>query len=106
MNEQEIIEGNKLIAEFMNSSFLDKDDYAKQVNCPIDEMFNMPVCNCFYHSSWDWLMPVVQKCIKYCHDNMLEEWEQSFSDKFMICDIKALFNEVVKFIKWYNNLKK
>jgi hypothetical protein len=46
-NETEIIEGNKLIAEFMNH----EEDY--------DEHGVWQKLQ--YHSSWDWLMPVVEK---------------------------------------------
>lgn len=107
MTNQEIFKGNKLIAKLVGmqpgkpnetrwaSDWFDVDGF-------IDGARHEKLR---FHDSWDWLMPVVHNCIKYCHDNMLEEWEQSFSDKFMTCDIMVLFNEVVKFIKWYNTQK-
>jgi hypothetical protein len=56
-----------------------------------------------YHSSYDWLMPVVNKCLKICHDNMLNEWENSFADKFMTAAFEPLYNEAVEFINWFND---
>ena len=44
--EKEIIEGNKLIAEFMGLSMLHNQTRLETLK---------------YHSSWDWLMPVVEK---------------------------------------------
>ena len=46
MNKEEILKGNKLIA-----SFMDVDD-----SIPHDHQGIY-----LYHSSWDWLMPVVEK---------------------------------------------
>ena len=74
MSEQEIIEGNKLIAEFMggeNHPFLipyipEPDDIWFSVENHPEErhpdngsMWKLNELK--YHSSWDWLMPVVEK---------------------------------------------
>lgn len=61
MNNQKIIDGNRVIAEFMGIKILTKKEYAKMTNCPIEEIINMPEQNVYYHSSWDWLMPVIDK---------------------------------------------
>lgn len=56
MKEQEIIEGNKLIAEFMGLEW--------KLHLGRRYLYNhawIPLENLKYHSSWDWLMPVVEK---------------------------------------------
>ncbi len=90
-------EGNKLIAEFMGLKIIKTEDITSITN--VDEYCYNPR----YHSSWDWLMPVVHKCLYLCHDNMWNEWENSFADKFTACFIDSLYKETVEFIKWYNN---
>lgn len=55
-----------------------------------------------YDTSWDWLMPVVHKCLVICNDLMLDEWEGGFSDAFLSCSIATLYKKVTDFIEWYN----
>ena len=55
-----------------------------------------------YHTSWDWLMPVVHKCLSVCHNEMLNEWEESFADKLFTLSIESMYQETVEFIKWQN----
>lgn len=82
MTQEEIIEGNKLIAEFMgwklitpemrrNPDTWDNSYYEKEVEDWYEEngekivfMDTRTLCSVTktkYHSSWDWLMPVVEK---------------------------------------------
>lgn len=60
-----------------------------------------------YDSSWDWLMPVVEKINESCKDT-------GYPDGLEICDwhviavannIKLVYFSVVEFIKWYNENK-
>jgi len=59
MTEQEIIDGNKLIAVFMGIPTCDRCNgcgrykFGSSIYYRPDEMK--------YHTSWDWLMPVVEK---------------------------------------------
>jgi hypothetical protein len=55
---------------------------------------------------WNWLMPVVHKCLGICHKNMLNEWENSFADAFLCGDINVMVKEVISFIEFYNKNKK
>jgi hypothetical protein len=54
-------------------------------------------------TSWDWLMPVIKKM------NVTEEWEEYEISRLSIClvsvDLEASYNEVIHFIKWYNEKK-
>ena len=74
---------NKLIAEFMweHSIVLDISD-AK------------------YHESWDWLMPVIEKCVRTGDDT--DKWDNIFNTLTTL-SIKEVYEEVVEFIKQYNN---
>ena len=49
MEQKQIIEGNKIIAEFMGKT--------RRYETTIEIFYD----NLKYHSSWDWLMPVVEK---------------------------------------------
>lgn len=62
MQEQEIIEGNKLIAEFMGGKYIQEYD---EWNFHLTD-FGYKIGNgeekaLKFNSSWDWLMPVVEK---------------------------------------------
>lgn len=62
MTQEEILEGNKLIAEFMGFAYLDDFNYPEQNEVG---WYNSEGDCCgkelYFHSSWDWLMPVVEK---------------------------------------------
>ena len=61
---EEIIEGNKLIGKFDNRLRFknDKKNHAEWVGCIDGERGNAFMSNQLkYHSSWDWIMPVVEK---------------------------------------------
>lgn len=105
-----VIDGNRLIAEFMGIKpkfmfgkwswsdspffFTNQDTEEKAMDSIVNYVK--------YSTSWDWLMPVVHKCLGMCHELELNEWEISFSDKFFSCDIRVMFDEVVEFIRWHN----
>lgn len=95
-----ILEKNELIAKFIGVEPL-KDLLAdKNGNINIDiDIYEQ----CKFHSDWNWLMPVVFKCLEICHNEMLNEWENGFSDSFFSRDINCMYSEVVRFIEWYNN---
>ena len=70
---------NKLIAEFMweHSIVLDVSDTK-------------------YHKSWDWLMPVIDKCYQ-------EHMSKHIAEAVMTCNIDEAYKVVVEFINEYNN---
>jgi hypothetical protein len=91
---------NKLIAEFMG--YIYEDD----ILVPEEPQ---------YHTSWDWLMPVVEK-IECTHDDkgdcfnvMMEAFECTISGLGLtLClnghtKMDATYKAVVEFIKEYNN---
>lgn len=83
---------NKLIAEFMGAEW--HKDFFKDV-CIISPS------NISYkfHTSWDWLMPVLQKCRQ---ENPLEYFDRVYY-AIEMCDINVTYKAVVQFIKNQNN---
>lgn len=62
MTEQEILEGNKLIVEFAEFDYLNDFNYTEENE---EGWYNSDGMCCGkelkFHSSWDWLMPVVER---------------------------------------------
>lgn len=56
----------------------------------------------FFTKEWNWLMPVVHKCLLICHENMLNEWENGFADAFLSRSIDTMVKEIISFIEFYN----
>lgn len=55
-----------------------------------------------FHTSWDWLMPVISKCFKIGDDP--QQWEKMrIHLKMFACDISIVYAQVVEFIKQYND---
>ena len=54
-----------------------------------------------FETSWDWLMPVVNKCSQLEDSLDLETVFELWV--FVCCDITAVHGMVIKFIDWYNN---
>ena len=123
MKEEEIIEGNKLIAEFMEWEIVatagdNTKIYEAAENHPYVAGDWTDVSLCF-HSSWDWLMPVVEK-IETQHTRVIIKREGTsvlcyvtggasvakHSFDYSVKDsskIEATFKAAVDYIKWYNS---
>ena len=84
------MQNNKLIAEFMGVHEIMHDGYS-EYELPSNEI----VQHLQYHTSWDWLMPVVDKCYQ-------EHMSKHIADAVMTCDIDTTYKVVVEFIKEYN----
>jgi hypothetical protein len=85
---------NKLISEFMGVVFHDDE------NQYCDSEGYYIGLDLKYHTSWDWLMPVVEKCLRI-GDNT-DEWDNIF-DALSLLSINAVYEEVVEFIKNQKN---
>ena len=57
------MKNNKLIAEFMGVNVITLDDVRKNKNPYISSADGYLEDDLKYHSSWDWLMPVVEVCL-------------------------------------------
>lgn len=118
-----IIEGNELIAKFMG---WEVDKYTgKEINYFVEgqlDVYPKVVGSCIafqhmkFHTSWDWLMPVVEKIeklgfwvnIKKNHVTVAWDNKGSFDSKMIHSEfgdqskIQRVYTCVVEFIKWYN----
>lgn len=112
-------ENNKLIAEFMGleytKPYFKVEDESLMVvtevkNGVISSMgYMFEPTELKYHTSWDWLMPVVSKILDITFSE--EEKETSDSEHFYkirdcIPNINYTYKAVVEFIKLYNKNKK
>jgi hypothetical protein len=122
MTKEEILKGNKLIAVFMGAVIL-KEGVGSGKRTVSYPTVTYGLCvhrddELEYHSSWNWLMPVVEKAWKfgkmvslnfYTEDGgvvnaKIYNWElgapyQEVEDR---TPIKAVYKVIVDFIKWYN----
>jgi len=116
----DIKEGNKLIAEFMGHSlsrgiwympdyshYVYKGNHSFKMDCFRTERLS-------YNSSWDWLMPVVEKILSSDMYHKIGETETSIvgishmshvKTSLMSTHILTVYEAVVEFIKWYNKNK-
>ena len=127
MTKQEILDGNRLIAEFMQveikENFHKLFYYSDQPFYYVDgksreEVLDKASSYFKYHLSWDWLMPVVEK-IEIQSKDLFGEYEDSIINGcgFMIplpefnisiaevSKIAAVYVGVLKYIDWYNSQK-
>ena len=58
-----------------------------------------------YHKSWDWLMKAIEACLIENDAYELELHEahtHAIHNSLWACNIDATYNNVINFIKWYN----
>ncbi len=103
MNKEQVIEANKLIAEFMGGkpyrvmvkSIGMMDAYQWGENgYTIDELQ--------YHSNWNMLMPVVIKIFQLKNIEGLYKQLNQLTEAYMLMDLKYIHKAVIQFIQWYN----
>ena len=100
-------ENNKMIAEFMIAEFMGivypkLDDVIVIDNVVIKEN------ELSYHKSWDWLMPVIQKCLIGEAEHSEDVYNLAIKNIYEgICnqDISLAYESVVEFINQYNKTK-
>ena len=115
-----IEENNKLIAEFMGWEIY--KNVGREVEYFVKGQLEthhkvvdnwLSFLNMKYHSSWDWLMPVVKHCtdltrnFEFCSEQYLYWQNELFHPDYMLSefienDISSIYSRVVEFIKWYN----
>lgn len=121
--ESQVIEGNKLIGEFMGAKRSTVDGDKRYLRFPDPhagtDTYAFYPRELKYHSSWDWLMPVVEKIIqidgvdvetlnwlvkiKYDDgENVIVISSMDSLKKKGATMIQAYYNTVVQFIQWYN----
>lgn len=128
-------EQNKLIAEFMGSRYINEPFFDKSTNKMVDywywtkpdngwpssKLTNQEYSTAYmienwaYHTSWDWLIPVVEKIeslnwsteLRYTAGvghNMyfISAGAELNRTKSSTDKIEAVYNAVIFFINWYN----
>ena len=110
---ENIIENNKIIAEFLNWEF---DDLSETFETPFlklvepqafgDEQFSCKLQDfeLEFHSDWNWLMIVVRKCREFSNEED-SHWENIYY-ALTDLDIYRVYMTCVQFIKWYNEQNK
>jgi hypothetical protein len=106
------IEGNRIIAIF--DGWTIEPGMENEPDPYFNRGWNMVMLsNMRYHESWDWLMPVLRKCIDviglWAHthqdDNKSRVWLRA-SDNIRVAltsvDIEKGFREIAALIQWYN----
>ena len=115
----EIEKNNQMIAEFMNCIIKKMGDtlhghaiYAipttKYYEFPEEDYKGYRVEFLKYHSSWNWLMPVVEKIVPP-HGQVLDgiKYQTAVVDALGTARIEKVYDVVVEFIRWHNeNVKK
>lgn len=124
MNKEQVIEGNKLVAEFMGLKFDESktDDHKFYTESNQGTWTSKRYVNPKYHSSWDWLMPVVDKIID-TDITAAPQWTgyrveivprgyvkiSGFPMPTITTNvsiegslINAVYKAVIQFIQWYN----
>lgn len=97
---ENIIENNKLIAEFMGYDPITLADYDNHgfLN---DLMMIVDITDCRYSNSWDWLMPVVGRIVQ--DESFIEVHAREYlMDIVPYCRLEDTYNAVIEFIKWFN----
>ena len=90
---------NKLIAEFMGYEIVYRPysngfiKLAETELCDVDDLE--------YHTEWNWLMPVVNKC----YTSNMQHPNDDITQGLIDVDIEATYKAVVEFIQEYNNEK-
>ena len=122
MTDKNILEGNKLIAEFMGDTFhtdieIGSDLVDKAWLCNLDQKYYSSL---FYHKSWNWLIPVTKKVcntIEKLLDSIKESINESYEEdlmnfysafvevNFFEIAIEDIYMQCVSFINWYNDNK-
>lgn len=116
--QQEIEEGNAIIAEGMGGRYFRQDNFANKdwVTFPEQSPSTFRLHELKYHTSWDWLMPVVihisheQAVFRMIIGNMgtvckIDDTEIPINDRAHPEPIMAVWYTCVEFFKWKKEQK-
>ena len=111
MKTEEIIAGNRLLAEFMgvtpewniwSQNWVYSDGFFCHIsNTDREKVLKSMAEYAKYSMSWDWLMPVVEKILNICQES--DEMERYHMITDAIPDIQSVFQACVEFVKSYKN---
>lgn len=89
---------NKIIAEFMGLTNHHNDKSMMVTKTPQGNEV-IPIESMKYNTSWDWLMPVISKCLEIGKNVPVERIYHSLHTQ----DLSFAYKSVVEFIKNQNN---
>jgi hypothetical protein len=94
------MDNNKLIAEFMElkESSVSNKYWTEQSK---DGFGKGELVELQYHTSWDWLMPVVLECFNK-QEKVTDDLSFKLNDALLETNINSLYQVVVEFINEYN----
>jgi hypothetical protein len=102
------MKNNKLIAEFMGIE-LDTESYRCGSKMTYEDwLIHSTQKNMRFHISWDWLMPVIEKCLEK-HNNLIDGRDvidtsySSIAQALQVVSLKETYKAVVEFIKEHND---
>ncbi|MFA5398779.1 MAG: hypothetical protein WC346_22385 [Methanogenium sp.] len=117
MRKREILKNNKLIAEFMGH-YHSKKGFLHFKEGFSNSYVENNLQDIKYHSSWDWLMPVVIKIgkvhygpereflisssLKIINDVSVSVFHNGFAPFNIMNTLEDVYKGVVEYIKWYN----
>lgn len=94
------MEGNTIIAEYMQLMKFKNGMYDNPIKATLS-------LGLYYHTSWDWLMPVVEKirstagvCIN--SDSKEKHFAFEIFGLNIVTPIETVYMYVINYIKWYN----
>jgi hypothetical protein len=90
------MEYNKLMAEFMGMTYEDPNDRSVMIKRTPQGNEVVPIESMRYHTSWDWLMPVIENIDHLSFGNI-----QSIENALSTRSIDDTYESVVQFIKNY-----
>ena len=111
------MENNKLIAEFMGMEYGVPNDNSVMIQMTPQGNEVVPINSMEYHSSWDWLMSVVEQIENFGFEIIIAEsrckikhnTDHSIKEVLNVdiigTKLQATYDAVLEFIKWYNKNK-
>lgn len=89
-------ENNTLIAKFMNLDLYHPESLEYKIGNTVYSADQLP-----FASSWDWLIPVVEKC-RECQIFGSQRLISNIDERLMKLDLIATYRNVIDFIEFYN----
>ena len=106
--DKKLIENNTIIGVFDGAEYVNDapKDYPNGYYIHAYEAGALPE-DWRYHESWDWLMPVVEKCLSAPEDleNQFDTHYDAIHDALWSINIEETYKEVIEFIKCTVNKK-
>ena len=104
MNTIEINEGNKLIADFMEVGMFSDKIYVVFIPEISPSTLFLTLDKLRFEVSWDWLIPVVEKCRNTNH-YQVHHYYKPVEEMLCCLNLPGVWRTVVDFINWYNENK-